>query len=102
MQSPIAHDCRTTRRKSMSTTDDSPSSAQQAPRTRAHSTFSDSANSDDAHLMAIGYKPQLDRSLSWFSNFALGFLYLSPMVGVISIFAMGIAAAGGAAIWWIP
>ncbi|KAA0098595.1 amino acid permease [Mycolicibacterium sp. P1-18] len=86
----------------MSTTDDSPSSAQQAPRTRAHSTFSDSANSDDAHLMAIGYKPQLDRSLSWFSNFALGFLYLSPMVGVISIFAMGIAAAGGAAIWWIP
>lgn len=57
---------------------------------------------DDAHLKALGYEPNFERSLSWVANFALGFVYLSPMVGVVSIFAMGLAASGGTAIWWIP
>jgi amino acid transporter len=57
---------------------------------------------DDAHLAVLGYEAELERSLSWVSNFALGFLYLSPMVGVVSIFAVGLAAAGAVSIWWIP
>lgn len=85
----------------MSTIDESAPSAEHRPHDAPRAAGA-AHNSDEAHLIAVGYKPQLERSLSWFSNFALGFLYLSPMVGVVSIFAMGIAAAGGAAIWWIP
>ncbi len=57
--------------------------------------------SDDEHLRALGYEPQFERKMSLVSNFALGFIYLSPMVGVISIFALGISTAGPPAIFWI-
>lgn len=56
---------------------------------------------DDAHLRALGYEPQLDRKMSLIANFALGFVYLSPMVGVVAIFALGITTAGPPAMYWI-
>lgn len=56
---------------------------------------------DDDHLRALGYEPAFERKMSLLSNFALGFIYLSPMVGVISIFALGISTAGPPAIFWI-
>ena len=60
--------------------------------------------SDDARLEALGYKPQLNRALGFFSNFAVAFTYLSPMVGIYSLFVLGVAAAGPAYVWltWIP
>jgi amino acid transporter len=59
---------------------------------------------DDARLAALGYKPQLNRVLGFFSNFAVAFTYLSPIVGIYSLFVLGVAAAGPAYVWltWIP
>ena len=59
---------------------------------------------DDARLEALGYKPQLNRALGFFSNFAVAFTYLSPIVGIYSLFVLGVAAAGPAYVWltWIP
>src|SRR6266516_2480481 len=55
--------------------------------------------SEDARLEALGYKPQLNRVLPFFSNFAVGFTYLSPMVGIYSLFVFGLGIAGPAYIW---
>lgn len=57
--------------------------------------------SDNEYLKALGYEEKFTRGISLWSNFALGFLYLSPLVGVIALFGSGLAAAGPAAIWWI-
>src|SRR5690349_13006515 len=56
---------------------------------------------DDDHLRVLGYEPQLERKMGLIANFALGFVYLSPMVGVVAIFAMGLTAAGPPAMFWI-
>ena len=58
-------------------------------------------HSDDDHLRALGYEPKLDRKINLIANFALGFLYLSPMVGVVALFGMGISQAGPPSIFWI-
>ena len=55
--------------------------------------------SEDARLEALGYKPQLNRVLGFFSNFAVAFTYLSPMVGIYSLFVFGLGIAGPAYIW---
>src|SRR4051795_8246138 len=54
---------------------------------------------DDARLENLGYEPQLNRVLGFFENFAVGFTYLSPMVGIYSLFVLGLAFAGPAYIW---
>jgi len=54
---------------------------------------------EDARLEALGYRPQLNRVLGFFENFAVGFTYLSPMVGIYSLFILGVALAGPAYIW---
>ena len=46
--------------------------------------------SEDARLAALGYKPQLNRVLGLFANFAVAFTYLSPMVGIYSLFILGV------------
>lgn len=56
---------------------------------------------DDAHLKKLGYDGHFDRSLSVWGTFALGFTYLSPLVGVYSLFAFGISLAGPPSIWWL-
>ncbi|MFC6929379.1 APC family permease [Actinomadura yumaensis] len=56
---------------------------------------------DDGHLAALGYEQKFDREMSLWANFALGFLYLSPLVGVIAQFAMGLTQAGPPAMFWI-
>ena len=60
--------------------------------------------SDDARLSSLGYKPQLNRVLGQFANFSVAFTYLSPMVGIYSLFALGVAAGGPAYVWltWVP
>src|SRR5215813_15197486 len=59
----------------------------------------DVGTNEDARLEALGYKPQLNRVLGFFSNFAVAFTYLSPMVGIYSLFILGVALAGPAYIW---
>ena len=55
--------------------------------------------SEDARLASLGYKPQLNRVLGLFSNFAVAFTYLSPMVGIYSLFVLGVGTGGPAYIW---
>jgi len=57
---------------------------------------------DERQLAELGYRQQLSRSLGLFSNFAVGFTYLSPVVGVYSLFAYGLATGGPAFIWAMP
>src|SRR5438128_3477585 len=55
--------------------------------------------SEDARLESLGYTPQLNRVLGLFSNFSVAFTYLSPMVGIYSLFVLGLGMAGPAYIW---
>ena len=59
---------------------------------------------DDARLESLGYRPQLNRVLGLFANFSVAFTYLSPMVGIFSLFVLGLGTGGPAYIWltWIP
>ncbi len=54
---------------------------------------------DAEQLRALGYTSQFDRTMSKWENFSLGFTYLSPVVGVYTIFA-GAFIAGGPPMWW--
>ena len=54
---------------------------------------------DAEQLSALGYTSHFDRSMSKWENFSLGFTYLSPVVGVYTIFA-GAFVAGGPPMWW--
>ena len=54
---------------------------------------------DAEQLKTLGYAAKFDRSMTLWENFALGFTYLSPVVGVYSVFDVGMAAGGPPMIW---
>jgi amino acid transporter len=56
-------------------------------------------DSDAAQLEALGYTSRFDRTMSKWENFALGFTYLSPVVGVYTLFATAFAAGGPPYFW---
>lgn len=57
-------------------------------------------DADAAQLQALGYTSKFDRSMTQLENFSLGFTYLSPVVGVYSLFAFALAAGGPPMFWW--
>ena len=61
----------------------------------------ESVLADDEHLQVLGYEGKFDRSMSLWANFALGFTYLSPLVGVYSLLAVALSTGGPPSIWWI-
>lgn len=58
-----------------------------------------SVDHDAEQLKALGYVSHFDRTISKWENFSLGFTYLSPVVGVYTIFASAFVA-GGPPMWW--
>lgn len=54
---------------------------------------------DRRQLEALGYESKFDRAMSLWANFALGFTYLSPVVGIYALFAVAIATAGPPSVW---
>jgi amino acid transporter len=56
---------------------------------------------DEAQLAALGYSGEFHRSMGLWANMALGFTYLSPLVGVYSLWAYSLSIGGPPAIWWI-
>ena len=66
--------------------------------------MSAAADDDDARLESLGYRPQLNRVLGLFANFSVAFTYLSPMVGIYSLFLLGVGTGGPGYVWttWIP
>ncbi|MDA0183158.1 amino acid permease [Solirubrobacter phytolaccae] len=60
------------------------------------------ATTDDAARLAeLGYESHFERRMGLWENFALGFTYLSPVVGIYSVFALGFVAGGPPMIWSI-
>ncbi len=54
---------------------------------------------DAEQLKALGYTSHFERTMSKWENFSLGFTYLSPVVGVYTIFTSAFVA-GGPPMWW--
>ncbi|MGC7100627.1 APC family permease [Amycolatopsis lurida] len=61
----------------------------------------DDTGDDAVQLAALGYSGEFERSMGLWANMALGFTYLSPLVGVYSLFAYSLTIGGPPAIWWI-
>lgn len=59
----------------------------------------DHHDEEAAHLRSLGYSSEFKRDMTFWGNFSLGFTYLSPVVGVYSLFAISLAAGGPAMIW---
>jgi len=59
-------------------------------------------DADAATLARFGYRQELHRVLSLFENFSVAFCYLSPMVGIYSLFVLGVGSAGPRYIWLMP
>lgn len=57
---------------------------------------------DVQRLEALGYKQELSRVLSLFQNFSVAFCYLSPLVGVYSLFGLGLGSGGPRYLWLMP
>jgi amino acid transporter len=55
--------------------------------------------SDEKVLEGFGYKQELKRSLSFWTNFAVGFAFISPVVGLYAIISLATFAAGPAWVW---
>lgn len=58
--------------------------------------------SESTRLASFGYRQELSRVLSLFDNFAVAFSYLSPMVGVYSLYTLGLGTGGPRYIWTMP
>jgi amino acid transporter len=58
-------------------------------------------NGDDEQLAVLGYSGEFKRSMGLFANLSLGFTYLSPLVGVYSLFAFSLTLGGPPSVWWI-
>ena len=58
-------------------------------------------DSDAQHLASLGYESSFKREMTLWQNFSLGFTYLSPVVGVYSLFALALAAGGPPMIAWV-
>jgi len=61
--------------------------------------MTDGKDADAAQLAALGYTARFDRKMNLWENFALGFTYLSPVVGVYSVFDLGLSTGGPPMFW---
>jgi amino acid transporter len=59
-------------------------------------------SADDARLAQLGYKQELRRALNLFENFSVAFCYISPVVGIYSLFVLGVGSAGPRYLWLMP
>jgi amino acid transporter len=69
---------------------------------RADADMTDAArtvDSDAQQLKALGYTSNFDRTMSIWENFSLGFTYLSPVVGVYTLFSMSFSTGGPPIVW---
>jgi amino acid transporter len=65
----------------------------------SQSLISNISSQDNEALAALGVKSEFERSMSVVENFALGFTYLSPVVGAYSLFDVCLRLGGGPMIW---
>lgn len=56
-------------------------------------------STDSERLAAFGYDQELRRVLNFFGNFGIAFTYISPVVGVYSLFVLGLGSGGPRYLW---
>jgi amino acid transporter len=54
---------------------------------------------DEQQLQEFGYKQELPRVLRLWTNWAVGFAYISPIVGLYTVLALNAATAGPSWVW---
>ena len=57
---------------------------------------------DQRQLEEFGYRQELPRILRFWTNWAIGFAFISPVVGLYTVVALGAQTAGPAWVWTIP
>lgn len=57
---------------------------------------------DDHAIIEAGYKPQLQRSLGFFSSFAVSFSFMSVLMGVFANYGFLLGKAGPFGVWTWP
>ncbi len=57
---------------------------------------------DEQQLAEFGYKQELPRVLQLWTNWAVGFAFISPIVGLYTIVALGATTAGSPWVWSLP
>jgi urea carboxylase system permease len=57
---------------------------------------------DAEDLARFGYKQELKRNLSFISNFAIAFSFISATTGIFSLFGYGLTTGGPAFVWTWP
>jgi amino acid transporter len=57
---------------------------------------------DEARLAELGYRQELSRVMTLFENFSIAFCYLSPVVGIYSLYALSLGTGGPSFLWLIP
>jgi amino acid transporter len=57
---------------------------------------------DEELLERLGYQQELTRSLNLWTNWAVGFAFISPVVGLYSIIAIGVQTSGPPWVWTLP
>src|SRR3954449_11111319 len=57
-------------------------------------------SADEQHLAKLGYKQELSRTWSGFSNFAISFSIISILAGCLTTYGAGIANGGPVSISW--
>ena len=57
---------------------------------------------DERQLEEFGYKQELPRVLRLWTNWAIGFAFISPIVGLYTVVALGATTAGPAWVWSVP
>ncbi len=60
------------------------------------------ATADADRLAQFGYRQELRRALNLFENFAIAFCYISPVVGIYSLFVLGLGSGGPRYLWLMP
>jgi urea carboxylase system permease len=73
-----------------------------AKATSAAPIVDEQQRSDSERLQQLGYRQELRRSMSGFSNFAVAFSYISVTTGIFALFAFGLGTGGPAFIWSWP
>ena len=57
---------------------------------------------DDGDVTEFGYRQELPRVLRFWTNWAIGFAFISPIVGLYTVVALGAQTAGPAWVWVLP
>jgi amino acid transporter len=56
----------------------------------------------ERQLEELGYKQELPGILRFWTNWAIGFPFISPVVGLCTVVALGAQTAGPASVWTLP